>query len=510
MKQSQDIHELCKDIKLKHTFYQSTEYYSMGKYLRNYGYYPKWLPLFVSTDHGPTQRDVPTYSDLKKDSPHMLVHSKRLAAKWKELSKIPCDVMMSPFVFYRRSHNINKSETASGTLAFPAHTTDFIENDTDFEVYATSLLSLPPEFQPVSVCLYYLDVRKGKHRIFEKLNIPVYTAGHIYDTRFMERFYAILRNFAFTTSNHLGSYVFYAVEMGIPFFIQGKSPIMINKGGLSSPDGAYDPLKLSVQLNKATALFGDSARNITTEQRELVEAELGIHDGVSRFRMAAILYGSLLRWLFSKRPVRHLWNRRYHAIPSFLIHKYQIIRSGLVEEAKIATRLTSDEKLTLYRLAKNLGPQAVAVEIGSNLGAGSCFIAKGLLSNKGEIFCVDTWQNQSISNDGMNSFNTFLANTEKYRTMIMPLKGTSQAVVNEFAKMDKKIHLLFIDGDHSYEACKGDWDAFSPFLNQNSLVVLHGTGQSNGVNKVIGECILSRTIKIMDLPNMQVYKVITP
>lgn len=506
MKQVQDIHELSKDVKLRNTVFESSECYGMGKYIRKYGFYPRWLPLFVSTDHGPSQRDAPTYLELSSGSPHTLFHSRRLVAKWKELSKMPCDVMVSPFVFYRRRSNINKSENARGTLAFPVHTTDLIENDCDYEGYAKSLLVLPSEYQPVSVCIYHLDVRKGKHKIFEKYNIPVYTAGHIYDSEFVIRFYDILKNFAFTTSNHVGSYVFYAVEMGIPFFIYGNRPIMINKGDPNCPDGAYDPLKLSSQLGRTASLFEGVRPDITKEQRELVEAELGLDDGVGRLKMAVILYSSILKWIFSRRSIGYIWSRFCGSISPYLRHIFYFVSNGLTKEAKILTHLTPEEKITLHRFAKSLAPRSIVVEIGSYFGASSCFLADGLMCNDGELYCIDTWQNQTMPEGEMDTFSAFEANTARYRNKIKSIKGLSETVANDFARLNKKIKLLFIDGDHSYEACRTDWELYSPFLSNNAIVVFHDTGWAEGVNKVIREYVAGRALKIMDLPNMQAYR----
>ncbi len=38
---------------------------------------------------------------------------------------------------------------------------------------------------------------------------------------------------------------------------------------------------------------------------------------------------------------------------------------------------------------------------------------------------------------------------------------------------DRKIDLLFIDGDHRYSGAKKDWKLYSPLVRSNGLIVFH-------------------------------------
>lgn len=50
------------------------------------------------------------------------------------------------------------------------------------------------------------------------------------------------------------------------------------------------------------------------------------------------------------------------------------------------------------------------------------------------------------------------------------------------------IKVLFIDGDHTYEGCKDDWDNFSPFVVKGGWVLFHDAdATSPGVVKVTEE-----------------------
>ena len=280
--------------------YWTAEIYGFGKYIRKYGYYPSFLPLCIDTDHGAGRVDHPFNHELESDSPVMFYHSSLSIENWKKYSTKPSHVLFSPFVFYRRKNNIRKSSSAKGTIAFYSHSIESIDNLLDPEIYIKQLLNLPAVFQPVSVCLHHTDIKKGDYKIFLKHNIPVYTAGGL-GPLFVERFYNILRNFSFATSNMVGSYLYYAVEMGLPFSIYGTNPKFINRNNDNFKIGEWDPYQEFVNYRQVYNLFKGLNTKITVEQKIIVEDGLGISDGVSRYEMATILYWSFFKWFFSPR-----------------------------------------------------------------------------------------------------------------------------------------------------------------------------------------------------------------
>lgn len=299
---------IFKNILFKFFPYWPPEIYSFGRYIRQYGYYPIFLPLTIYSDHAPELINNKPYThELESDAPVMFYHSLHAVDVWKNFSKKPCYSLYSPFVFYRRKNNIKKLDNSNGTIAFYSHSTDVIDNILDPELYIKQLLELPEKFQPVSVCLYDNDVRKGIYKIFLKHNIPVYTAGNSKSKFFAERFYSILKNFSFATSNAIGSYLFYAVEMNIPFSIYGDGPIYINKGDKNIKFGKYDSYQEFPIYKEIYGLFKGLNTEITDEQKLIVEDGLGINTGVSRRKMAILLYGSFLKWFFSVRPWKWLY-----------------------------------------------------------------------------------------------------------------------------------------------------------------------------------------------------------
>ena len=299
--------ELCNSKKsFKFQFFWTVEVYGFGKYIRKYGYYPNFLPLAVYSDHGVGRLSgKPLKHELESSAPAMFYHSPDSVKIWKKFSDKPCHVLFSPFVFYRRTNKIIQDKNAAGTIVFPDHTVPTMNEISDTQLYIDQLKNLPKKFQPISVCLHFHDIRIGRHKIYLKNNIPVYSAGNDFDF-FIERFYNILRKFKYASSNGITSSLFYAIEMNIPFFIYGNNTKNINKSDLNIPLGEYKPYE-DENTKTFHQLFSNLDCKITDKKRKMVERNLGLYDGVSRKRMAYLLYSSLFKLFFSKAFYKEFW-----------------------------------------------------------------------------------------------------------------------------------------------------------------------------------------------------------
>lgn len=298
------LSELC-NSKNRHIFpkfvpFWTAEAYGFGKYIRRYGYYPKFLPLAIYNEHGVGSfTGKPFKHELKSYAPVMFYHSPESVKIWKKFSNKPCYVLYSPFVFYRRSNKIVQDEDAAGTIVFPDHTIPSMDEISDTQAYIDQLNNLPKKFQPVSVCLHFQDIRIGRHKIYLKNNIPVYTAGNDFNF-FIERFYDILKKFKYASSNQVSSSLFYSVEMGTPFFIYGNKSENINKSDPNYAEGKLTDYEDGEFYQLLDKMFSGFECEITDEKKRLVESNLGIRDAIKRKKMAYVLYSSLFKLFFSK------------------------------------------------------------------------------------------------------------------------------------------------------------------------------------------------------------------
>jgi len=151
----------------------------------------------------------------------------------------------------------------------------------------------------------------------------------------------------------------------------------------------------------------------------------------------------------------------------------------------VPSDLTPQERYQLYELAAG---RETVLEIGSYIGASACcFGAACKQSGKGRVFCIDTWNNDSMSEGSKDTYREFLENTAPFSDYVVPIRGFSTEVATQVKSAVQRIDLLFIDGDHSYSGAKADWETYKDRLRQGSIVVFHDYGWADGVRRVVHE-----------------------
>lgn len=146
--------------------------------------------------------------------------------------------------------------------------------------------------------------------------------------------------------------------------------------------------------------------------------------------------------------------------------------------------LAPEEGMCLHWLAQKVPPGCGAVEIGSFKGKSSSYIAAGLTAPGARLACVDVWENRAMPYDPPEDvLPEFERNVAPYRHKIDIHRGLSADIAAQWPSL---IDLLFIDGDHSYEGCLGDIDAWLPHVRPGGWVAFHDAGQE-GVARALQE-----------------------
>jgi len=142
--------------------------------------------------------------------------------------------------------------------------------------------------------------------------------------------------------------------------------------------------------------------------------------------------------------------------------------------------LTENEAQALFATAKMLPRNSITVEIGSWQGKSTFCISKGIKS--GKVYAIDPFNadaGKDVSSEAdyrdrkkeKSLLNIFINNMQRLKVYkkIVIKQGYSYNFNNDFEKID----FLFIDGDHSIEGCKNDYDLYANKVKKGGYIAFH-------------------------------------
>jgi predicted O-methyltransferase YrrM len=112
-----------------------------------------------------------------------------------------------------------------------------------------------------------------------------------------------------------------------------------------------------------------------------------------------------------------------------------------------------------------------AMEIGTYWG-GTLFLLCRLAHDDARIISLDQHQGTLWGARKMIYY-SFLKKRQRLHIVIGDSHGTQTHARVAQKVGSEKLDLLFIDGDHSYEGVKSDFDMYSPFVRSGGLVAFH-------------------------------------
>jgi predicted O-methyltransferase YrrM len=134
------------------------------------------------------------------------------------------------------------------------------------------------------------------------------------------------------------------------------------------------------------------------------------------------------------------------------------------------------------------------LEIGSHLGASTCYLGAPLVRERGSagrLYCVDTWHNETMPDGERDTYDEFVRNTHPLAAHLTAVRKRS----GELRPADVRlpVHLAFIDGDHSYEAVRRDFDTVAQWLAPDGVIAFHDFANDDheGVTRDVGEALAS-------------------
>jgi len=147
----------------------------------------------------------------------------------------------------------------------------------------------------------------------------------------------------------------------------------------------------------------------------------------------------------------------------------------------------------LYQLAKVGSRLGAIVEIGSWQGRSTIWLGKGSETVNGyEIYAIDPHVGGSRRQHNVSTEKAFRENIQRagLAKKVVPIVALSSDALKGWSR---PIGMLWIDGDHRYEAVSGDFLGWSRFVAKDGIIAFHDTYSWEGVRRFVDGEILPNT-----------------
>jgi predicted O-methyltransferase YrrM len=164
--------------------------------------------------------------------------------------------------------------------------------------------------------------------------------------------------------------------------------------------------------------------------------------------------------------------------------------------SRVPGLISEETGRTLALLASHVDPLQAIVNIGVFKGRSTFYLCMGAGENGPKVWAIDPWD--LIGNpNGKHGYasadvcDAFRLNVMAlgYEERIVGIKGFATDVAETWD--GPEVGLLFVDGDHSEESVRADYEAWRGFLSQSAIVVFDDfkTRKNPGVEIVVNEII---------------------
>ena len=119
------------------------------------------------------------------------------------------------------------------------------------------------------------------------------------------------------------------------------------------------------------------------------------------------------------------------------------------------------------------------VEIGVACGTTTFYLCKGCSERGGKVFGFDIWANHGKWNQfpplsSKQEVSNYL-NSNGISNFTLNLQNTTENGFDKLLDQIGSIDFAFIDGDHSYDGVKNDFEKIYPRISSNGMIIFHDT-----------------------------------
>ena len=163
-----------------------------------------------------------------------------------------------------------------------------------------------------------------------------------------------------------------------------------------------------------------------------------------------------------------------------------------------------NEQAFLYRLAFAAPEQAVAIEIGSWIGHGTCIMGLGLRGKQARLYAVDRFDTEPATGGDLFCQKTLkkitarLSQREVFdqnirhfglQDIVEAVPADSEAAIGLLPLKNESVDLLFIDGGHDLATVRRDIELYLPLVKPGGVIAFHDFRFPSDVSKAIWEAI---------------------
>lgn len=190
-------------------------FYGLAAILREYAGLPEGFPIMAVIPHSVMLDPGFVWgAEIEAKVPGVLSYPRYRDTVYEGLTDKIVVPSASPYIYLRRMVSSVPESDRQGTIFFPSHSTHHVTTVLNPEELVKQLQQVDDRFRPVSICIYWRDVELGRHIPFIESGFRVVSAGHIYDPAFLYRLHWLCSQHRYSSSNALGSHVFFSIESG--------------------------------------------------------------------------------------------------------------------------------------------------------------------------------------------------------------------------------------------------------------------------------------------------------
>lgn len=179
---------------------------------------------------------------------------------------------------YHQQHQEDELIERRGTIVFPDKSTIHKHTAYDRAAFASRLATLPDEYQPIYVSMFWKDILNGDHHVFADAGLKIVTSGISRDPLFLFRQYDLCRQFRYACANDISTSFCMAILAGCRFFHLPSGPMAITQQGQTKHYAEEPTLHLPAKQACLTAASFPPTRETVNAQLELAKRYSGLSD----------------------------------------------------------------------------------------------------------------------------------------------------------------------------------------------------------------------------------------